>query len=125
MTLKLLFTLTAVVGAVFGLGFLLLPASVLALYGVADDPALLYLARLLGASYLGYAALSWLVRDAPASPAGRGIVLAFFIAFAVGLVASVVGQLSGAVNALGWSTVAIFALFTLGYAYYQFMQPGG
>jgi len=125
MTLKLLFTLTAVVGAVFGLGFLLLPASVLALYGVADDPALLNLARLLGAFYLGYAGLSWLVRDAPASPAGRGIVLAFFIAFAVGLVASVVGQLSGAVNALGWSTVAIFALFTLGYAYYQFMQPGG
>jgi len=125
MTLKLLFTLTAVVGAVFGLGFFLLPGSVLALYGVAADAAPVNLARLLGAAYLGYAALSWLVRDAPDSPARRGIVLALFIAFAVGLVASVLGQLAGAVNALGWSTVVIFALFTVGFGYFQFMKPGG
>jgi len=125
MTLKLLFTLTAVGGALFGLGFLLLPGPVLALYGVADDPALLNLARPLGASYLGSAVLAWLVRDAPAGPTRRGIVLAFFITFALGLVASVVTQLSGAENALGWSTVAIFALLTLGFAYFQFMRSGG
>jgi hypothetical protein len=47
------------------------------------------------------------------------------VGFAVGLVATVLGQLSGAVNALGWSTVVIYALFTLGYGYFQFMKPGG
>jgi hypothetical protein len=125
MTLKLLFTVNAVVGALFGLGFFLVPASVLAPYGITADAVATVLGRLLGAAYLGYAAVSWLMRDAPDSPARRAIVLAFVISYAAGLVAAVLGQLGGAVNALGWSTVAIFALYTLGYGYFQFMKPSG
>ena len=32
-------------------------------------------------------------------------------------------QLSGGVNALGWSSVVISLLLALGFAYFQFMRP--
>jgi len=35
-----------------------------------------------------------------------------------------IGQLAGIANALGWSTVAIYLLLALGFAYFQFMKPG-
>jgi hypothetical protein len=34
-----------------------------------------------------------------------------------------IGQLAGIANALGWSSVAIYLLLALGFAYVQFMQP--
>ena len=33
------------------------------------------------------------------------------------------GQLGGVVNTMGWSTVAIYLLLALGFAYFQFMKP--
>ena len=50
MTLKLLFTLNAVLGALFGLGFFLVPGPVLANYGVTADAVATNLARPLSAS---------------------------------------------------------------------------
>jgi hypothetical protein len=42
----------------------------------------------------------------------------------VGLAAALTGQLTGAVNALGWSTVLIHLLFTLGSGYFLFVKGG-
>jgi hypothetical protein len=38
----------------------------------------------------------------------------------VGLLVAVHGQRNGSVNAFGWSTVAVYALLLLGYAYFAF-----
>jgi len=40
-----------------------------------------------------------------------------------GFVVALINQLSGLVNALGWSTVALYLLFALGYGYFQFKKP--
>ena len=32
-------------------------------------------------------------------------------------------QLKGVVNSLGWSTVAIYLLLAIGFAYFQFTKP--
>jgi len=42
-----------------------------------------------------------------------------------GLGVALSAQLSRAVNALGWSTVAIYLFLLLGYGYFQLLRPAG
>ena len=123
MKLSTVFTVNAVVALLFSLGFLLAPAATLARYGVTTDDVGIQVTRWFGAAVLGYAVLTWSARNSEESAARRAIVLALFLSFAIGLIVSVVNQLSGLANALGWSTVAIYLLFTLGYGYFQFAKP--
>lgn len=50
------------------------------------------------------------------------IVLAGLVGNTIGFVVALQGQLKGLANALGWSTAAIYALFTIGFAYFQFSR---
>ncbi len=125
MTLKMLLTLNAIVATLSGIACLLIPASVLPLYAIAAEPGTVYIARLLGGALVGYGAVTWLVRDALDGPGMRGLVLAFFVGFAASVFGGLIGQLSGGANALGWSAVAIDALFALGYGYFAFLKPAG
>jgi hypothetical protein len=61
--------------------------------------------------------LTWQVRAAAPSDALRAIVLALCVADAIGFVAALHGQLGGAVNALGWSTVVIYGALAAGFAF--------
>ena len=122
MRFSTLFTLNAIVAALYGLAFLIFPGALASLYGAALGPGGVYVARFFGAVVLGYAVLSWFAKDAVESGARRAIVLGFLVAWALGLVAALTGQLTGAVNALGWSTVLIYLLFTLGYGYFLFVK---
>jgi hypothetical protein len=123
MKLSTVFTVTAIVSLLFGLGFVLVPEATLAPYGVTTDQEGINIARLFGAALLGYAVLAWSARKTEESAARRSIVLALFLGFSIGFVVTVVNQLTGVANALGWSTVAIYLLFALSYGYFQFAQP--
>jgi hypothetical protein len=123
MNLKNLLMATAAVGAFFGLLFLLVPAATMDFYGVTLDEAGVWVARLLGASFLGYAAVAWLARDAEASRARRAIEVGYFTGFAIGFVVDLVGQLAGWTNGLGWVNVIIYLLFAAAFGYFAFMRP--
>jgi hypothetical protein len=123
MKLSAVFTANSIVALLFGLGFTLVPVTVLTLYGITlSEPGLL-VARLYGASLFGYAVLTWSARNTEESGARRAIVLALFLGFAVGFIVSLVGQISGLMNAFGWSAVGIYLVLTLAYGYFQFMKP--
>lgn len=123
MKLKNLMVLNAIVSAVFGIGFLLVPAQVMQLYGFTVDAQLIYVGHLFGASLVGFAFLSWLARDAADSDTRRAIILALFVAEGVGFIVALMGQLAGTTNMLGWSTIAVYLLFALGFGYFQFARP--
>jgi len=122
MNLRNLFILSAVVGLVFGLGFLIFPDQLLQLYGVELSEAGLYVGRLMGAVFIGVGVITWQARYSNDSLARRAIVAGLFIDFLLGLVVSVMMMFSGLVIALGWSTVIIYLFFTLGYGYFQFIK---
>jgi hypothetical protein len=82
-----------------------------------------FVAQLFGSALIGFAILTWSARSAGDSDARRAIVLAVFVSNAVGFVLSLMGQLKGLVNSLGWSTVAIYLVLALGFAYFQFTKP--
>jgi hypothetical protein len=121
--LSTLFTIFAVVSAIFGLTFVFVPELAMSFYGVAISPGGALVARLFGAALLGYAVLTWFARNAGDSDARKAIILALFVGETVGFIVALLGQLAGVVNALGWSTVAIYLLLALGFGYFQFIKP--
>jgi hypothetical protein len=123
MKLKTLLLINTVVAAVFGLALVIVPGTVTATYGITADAAMRYMSQLYGASLLGVATLCWYATDAPESEARTGIIRGLFLFNAVSLFVSLVAQFSGVMNAVNWSAVAIYLLFTLGWAYFVWVKP--
>jgi hypothetical protein len=115
-------TVNAAIAAIFGIGFVAVPAQVMEPYGITLTPGTALLSRLFGAALVGYALLSWNVRAAAASDALRAVVVSLFVVDMLGVIISLHGVLSGAENALGWSTVAIYGLLAAGFGYFTFAK---
>jgi hypothetical protein len=120
-----MFLLGAILALVFGLAFIVAPAQILALYDITLDPAGLFLARLLGAAFLAFAVTNWLVRNAGPTRERQAIALGHFVSEAVGFVASLLAQLDGVANGLGWSTVLIYLVLAVGFGYVYFVPERG
>jgi hypothetical protein len=117
MKLKILFIANTIVSVPFGIGSVLMPRLFLSLFGATLGPAGALMMQYSGVWLIGIGLLTWLVRDAAASKMGRGIGLALFVAYLAARVVSLLGQLAGVLNALGWMPVAIQVFFSgsLGY----------
>ena len=118
MKLSTLFTINAIVAFLFGLAFVLIPELVLSLYGVTLSVNGIYISRLLGAAFLGFGVISWLVKNSSGSVELRAIVFALFLSEILGFFISLFYQLRGISNALGWTTVAIYLLLGAGFGYF-------
>ena len=123
MTLRNLLIVNAVIALGFGSSFVLAPALMLSLYGVTVSAAGIVLARLMAAAFLGYAVVTWSARNPEDSEARRGIVLGQFAHCTLGFIVSLLAQLAGLMNPLGWSIAAIYLLLALAYAYFLLVGP--
>jgi len=112
-----LFLITGILGLFFGLCTVLMPGAFYEFYGGILTDNGKYAAQLQGAAYLGFALLFFFAAKAGESKARTAIVVGAFIHFLIGLVVSLKWQIAGVVNAWGWTTVAIFALLSIGYLY--------
>ncbi len=120
MRLSTLLLIGGLLALVFGLGFLLAPRPMLSLYGVPVDPSIVLVARFFGAALVQLGLVLYLIRDVGDPRTQRGVVIGSFIGSVAGLVVALTGQFWGLTNQLGWSTVAIYALLTLGYGSIMF-----
>ena len=123
MNLRNLLVVSAVIGAVFGLAFLVASGPFAEIYGIKLDKAGMLLAQLFGAALIAFAVLNWFARNVTDPEARQAVVLANLTGDVIGFVVILIGQLAGIANALGWSSVGIYLLLVLGFAYIQFMQP--
>ncbi len=123
MKLSSLMSVNAVVAGLFGIAFVAAPARLLAIYGVTVDAPFALVAQLFGAALLGYSLLTWTVRNASPSDARGAIVLALFVSDAIAFIIALIAQVRHVVNQVGWSTVAIYLVLALGFAYFQFKKP--
>jgi hypothetical protein len=119
--MKLALTLHTVVLAVYAVLLLVIPMGFLALYGVTLSPGAEVVARFLGGLAAGNAALSWLSRDQPAS-ALQNIAVSFAVDWLLILVVGILGQIAGAMNALGWTTVLLALVWLVVFGYFRFMK---
>ncbi len=122
MNLSMLMIINAIVAAVFGVAFLLIPDQMGSLYDVEVNETLTYVVRLLGAAFVEIAVLTWFARNADDSAARRAIVIALLIGNAIGFVVALIGQINNVVGVMGWGSVAIYLLLALGFGYFQFVK---
>ncbi len=125
MNVRNFLAVAAVVAFVFGLAFIVIPGPLMALYGVSLDAVGTVIGQLFGAALVGFGVLNWMARGVPNADAAalRPVLMANLAGDGIGFVLSLFNQLTGraGVNALGWSTVLIYLLLALGFAYFLFM----
>ncbi len=124
MTLRNFFTVTSVISFVFGLGFLFVTQQLVSLYGVTLNAGGVFVGQLYGAVLISFGVLDWSARLVSDSKGLQAVVLANLVALGLSFLIALSSQLTGVggVNQLGWSTVVLFLLLTLGFAYFQFVK---
>lgn len=112
-----IFATNAIVAYIFGLALILLPEQTAAIYDIELTDGGVYIARLFGGALLSLGLLTWLARHAVASHERRAIVLSLLLANGAGFVVSLLTQLAGLTNALGWITIILYFVLSAGFAY--------
>jgi hypothetical protein len=118
MKFKSLMIIKAVVCLGFGPLLLFLPAQLLTLLGTAYGPGAALTAREYGAALMGNLMLTWFARETEKSLARKAIILHLFVYDAIALIATLMIQLSGGLNFLGWGIVFVYLFFTVGFGYF-------
>lgn len=122
MKFKTLMLIKAVVALCLGLPILFAPHFSYNLLGIPLTPGGEFAAREYAASMLGVLMLTWFARNAIESEARRAIILDLCIYDAIGVVITVIAQLSGVLGPLGWVVVIIYLFFALGFGYFLLPQ---
>jgi hypothetical protein len=122
MTIRMFFTILAVLSFLFGVGFVLAPDQVLSNYGIEHSPALALVGRLFGGTLLALGVILWLARDFRDEVAVRAVLVGTLVVGVVNLVVATMGTLAGTTNALGWSTMLIYLFGAVGSGYFLMAQ---
>jgi hypothetical protein len=117
MTFSVVCLLAAIVTMLFGLGFLLAPEMSAAQYGISGwNAGTLLVARLFGIGLINIGVAALAVRDTTDARTRRSMSTWFALIAALALALSLQAVIGGAVNSLGWLSVAIYGFFTLAWA---------
>ena len=117
MKFKTLMTIKAIVCLGFGPLLLFVPGWLLNLLGTSFGPGAALTAREYGATLIGNLLLTWLARNTKDLIARRAIIWNLFAYDAIALIATLVIQLSGGLDVLGWGIVFVYLFFTIGFGY--------
>jgi hypothetical protein len=123
MKLQHLFTVNLFIALFFGVACAVLPGWVLQLYGLNPEAGAIWTTRLVGGSILGFASLLWFGRSTASAEPRRAIALALLFQDAIGFIASLEVQLTGSMNALGWTNPILYGILAVGYAYLLYLRP--
>ena len=122
MTVKTFFAIISLLALVHGVGFVLVPETVAASYGMATSPATLLMARLFGAALVGLALIFWFSRDG-SSESVRGVFIATIVGNTAGLIVVAMGTAAGTLNAMGWIAALIYLFGAAGSGYFLMARP--
>jgi hypothetical protein len=122
MKLKTLLVINAVVALVYGICFELVPAVLSSIYGVAQGPGQILMARYFGVELIAIGLVCWFARDVTDALARRAIILAVLISDTIGVIVSVQGTLAGVMSSVGWTSAGLYLLLALGFAYMLMKQ---
>ncbi len=123
MSYRLMFTINAVVLAVFGVLLMIMPEFVLAQFGSEVYVATLFVTRFVGGALLMGGLLLWFLKDISVKTQ-KSVALLLLAHTIGGFVLSLFGMTSiGVLRTNGWALLVIFGIFALVYGYLVFLQP--
>jgi uncharacterized membrane protein YfcA len=117
MDAKLYLTIASIIAILYGIGFVLIPAEIAALYGLTPDPTAVLSDRFFGSALLAWGVIGWLARDFQDWSAVRGVLIGTAVGDVVGGLVNIWGTMQGLFNALAWSTTILYLLLLLGALY--------
>jgi uncharacterized membrane protein YfcA len=79
LNLNMFLMISAIVAALFGLGFVLAPGLMFSIYGVASSPASLLGFRLFGSALIAIGVITWLLKDGADWQAIKALLLSVAI----------------------------------------------
>jgi hypothetical protein len=124
MNYRIMFSLNAVVVALFGLGLMIVPNLILDQFSAETYVSVIYLCRFLGGTLFLLGWFLWLVKDMEDAQVQRNIAMVLFGSSLAGFVFSIMGMSSiGVLRVNGWILLVAFGLFVLVYGYALFLQP--
>ncbi len=123
MKFSTLMSIKAVICLFFGVGMVLIPTTLMSLYGAILDPGGAFMAQLFGQAFFLLGLLLWLMRNTTEASTVKAFSISLFLGDAVGFVVSLMAVLNGVVNALGWTTVALYLVIGLGFGYFWLKPP--
>jgi hypothetical protein len=107
-------TVTAIVGILYALGFLLIPELVAQIFGNVTEPHAIMNIRFCGAAVLAWGLILWFARDWDRT-AVRGAIIGTVVGQAIIIIINVWGTIAGLLNVNAWgSTIIIGALLLWG-----------
>jgi uncharacterized membrane protein HdeD (DUF308 family) len=113
----------SIVVLVFGIGFVLIPATLAGFYGMSVDPVAVLMSRLFGAAFIMEGIVLWFARNTDRDDAAcRGIMIGAVVSNLIGFIVCLLATLAGTWNALGWLSVALYLVFGLAFAYFLFIK---
>jgi len=117
---KYFFLVNSILALFFGLGFLIVPALLMPLFGfsIASDGPLAF--RFFGAVLLGTSILTFGVRNEAPSPARRAVIFNLFVTYI--LLDIVKLFFCDITNAMIWIMFVIHTIFVVAYGYFL-LQP--
>ncbi|MCE2612784.1 hypothetical protein LVD13_07355 [Flavobacteriaceae bacterium D16] len=118
MKLKIFISIHSILLFLFGLGFLLAPAIMLAVYGTSTNSTGLLTARVFGICSMQLSIILWTTRKEAGSRILKTIILLLFLGNALAFFLALNAQISGIFNEFGWTNVALYLLFAFGYGYF-------
>ena len=108
----------------FGLGFLLVPAWILSVYGTSTNSTGLLTARVFGIGNIQLSIIMWSSRNEIGSKILKTLILLLLLGNALAFMLALLAQISGIFNSFGWTNVGLYLFFALGYMYFLFAYKG-
>ena len=117
MTAKTFLTIAAVLAVLYGLGFVLIPETLNAIYGIPAEPHATVYTRLFGSALIGLGVIEWFAKDFRDWDAVRAVLIANVPLTVIGGVVVLFAILSGVANAVSWTSVLVYVLILIGSLY--------
>jgi hypothetical protein len=116
--MNVLFLVSLIVEAIFGLGFLFVPGALLVPMGVTLNEVATTFARLFGSALLSFPVLLWFARKSDKVEFKKGVVKSLFVYYLVSAILLLITELRGQMNAMGWSVVILHVVLTVWFGYF-------
>ena len=123
MKFKNLMIIKAVVCLFFGVLLLLIPDTLLSIFGATLSAGGIFTAREYASSLFGNLFVCWFANDAAESDARRAIILGLFVYDLIAFIMTTITVISDVLNPLAWSIVFVYLFFTLGFGYFLITPP--
>ena len=120
MRFSVLLTIAGLLGLVFGLAFLFAPVATLNFYGAATGPVGYLSAQFFGSALLELGLVFLLIRNVGEAGVIKGIAIGAALGSLAGLYVALHAVRNDMVNSMGWSSVVIYALLCLGFAWFAY-----